>query len=81
MDDKWVSYQFDTCISFIGSAIEGACNELDKDGNRKYNLADLLRADYKLPRPLTEKEKQKKALQWYKNMAVAGRGVKVFKGD
>jgi len=73
---KWAAYQFDAAVSFIGISIENALQEMTK-GVSKYRLSDLLKPEYKLPRPPTDKQEEKNAINWLKMQV--GRGVKVFK--
>lgn len=76
--DKWAAYQFDCAVSFVGITIENALQETIKDKSTpKYKLSDLLKPDYKLPKPPTEQQEAKGAISWLKMQA--GKGVKVFK--
>lgn len=76
--DEWVAYQFDSAISFFGITIENALQETIKDKTTpKYKLSDLLKPGYKLPRPPTEQQEAKGAINWLKMQA--GKGVKVFR--
>lgn len=62
--DRWAAYQFDSAISYFGNAIESALLKQKKIGSGKgqkhvpkYELGQLLRADFRLPRPLTAEQK------------------------
>ncbi len=77
--DLWLMYQFDSAISLVGVTIENALNEtvenLAKQLVPKYTLEELLSTKFKFPKPLTEVEKESKAVDYFKGML----GVKWFK--
>lgn len=58
IEDEWTAYQFDNAVTLFGTAIENAVQEQTRVqmGNRteyrdKYTLGQLLRSDFRLPRP------------------------------
>lgn len=79
--DLWIAYQFNSAIGLVGTTIENALNEMVKGGSdnlvNRYELSDLLKPEFKLPRPLNDKEKQIKSIEWFKSQI--GKGVKWFK--
>lgn len=81
---KWWAYQFDASVTFLGGVLENALYEEINVGSekeprmeKKYELKDIIRQDFRFPRPPTEKEKQKKAINYYKNFM--GKGIKWVK--
>lgn len=82
--DRWAALQFDNAIVFVGTVIDNASQEQTNRGSEKdpkwgpkYTLAQLLDPEFKLPAPLTEKQRERAALDQL--IGMAGRGaVKLF---
>lgn len=81
--DRWTAYQLDSAVLLVGLTIENALNETVEAGTKdeprliaKYEIGDILKPEFRFPRPLTEEEKQVQAINWYK-----GRMGKTFKVD
>lgn len=73
----WVAYQFDSAILAVGIAIENALNEFNKDGSKVYDIETIMQPDFKLPRPLTKEEKERKTIRYLRNWI--GKGIKWVK--
>lgn len=63
IEDQWAALQFDNAVRLIGTAIENASQEMievgigkNKTMQPKYRIAQLLDADFKLPRPKSDKD-------------------------
>lgn len=61
IDDRWTALQFDNAVTLVGNVIENAAQEQIKTGSddkpkwkNKYEMADLLREDFRLPNPNAE---------------------------
>lgn len=89
VSDKWAAYQFDAAVTFLGRALEHYRDELTEVGPPtekklvpKYSMEQLLDQNFLLPRPKSDKERQRDAIAMLK--ALGGRkgsGVKVFKAN
>lgn len=56
VEDEWAAYQFDSAVVLVGTAIEGAAQEMEKRGSDdnprwepKYTMKQLLDEDFRLP--------------------------------
>lgn len=86
--DAWAAYQFDAAVVMVGRVIENAAQEQHNVGGprnpkwvNRYSMDQLLDDAFRLPRPLTEKERERESLRALKAMAGSRRsGVKLFKG-
>lgn len=63
MDDRWAALQFDNAVTLVGTAIEGAAQEMEQRGpddaprwEPKYRMEDLLDPDWRLPRESADRE-------------------------
>jgi hypothetical protein len=86
--ETWIALQFDQAVVYFGNVIENALAERQTvgvgDGQRseaKYTLAQLLRDDFRLPAPerATDRPAGRGVGALLKSMA--GRGVKLWKGE
>ena len=53
IDDRWAAYQFDSAVCLVGTTMENAIQETVKSGDSivpRYTMAQLLDADFRLPR-------------------------------
>lgn len=77
--DLWLMYQFDSAVSLVGVTIENALHEtvenLAKQHVPKYELNELLKPNFKFPKPLTDTEKEAKSVDYFRGML----GVKWYK--
>lgn len=78
--DPWTAYQLDAAVIMVGTGIENALQELENVGTPmqpkyqpKYRLAQLLKQDFRLPAPKTEREMQKSGIEALKAL----KGVRV----
>lgn len=87
ISDPLVAYQVDACVTTFGITIENALLERNETGvgqhrrsEPKYTLTQLLDPAFRLPRPMTEKQKAKQGIQGLLAMAgQRGSGVKKWK--
>ena len=84
--DPWIAYQLDHAVNFLGLTVENAAQEMHKVGIGKdtsyepvYRMDQLLDPEFRLPRPPTEKERQRAAIDSLKAFAGKSNAVKVFK--
>ena len=83
----WESLQFDQAVTMFGVIVENAANEMQEVGPKdykhmvnRYELEQLLDPAFRLPAPLTAKQRERASIDALKTMARGNRsGVKVVK--
>jgi len=86
IDDAWAAYQFDSAVTFFGSAIEAAAQETiwmgagdDKHLEPKYRMGQLLDEDFRLPNPEPKERHGGDGVAALKALAGSVRGIRVHK--
>ena len=82
--DRWAALQFDNAVIFVGTVLDNASQEQTNRGSDKdpkwgprYTMDQLLDPAFRLPAPLTEKQREQAAIE--KLIGMAGGAVKLFK--
>lgn len=70
IEDRWAAYQLDSAVTTLGLILENASQEMEEVGEgknkrllHKYEMAQLLDPDFKLPRPPTPEERDEAAVR------------------
>lgn len=87
IEDRWAAYQLDSAVVFVGNALEAASQEMQKMGSGKntqfvpkYHMDELLDPAFKLPRPESKKDRERKSIAMLRGLAGSkASGVKIFK--
>jgi len=88
IDDAWAAYQFDSAVTFFGSAIEAAAQETewsgagkDKHLEPKYRMGQLLAPDFRLPNPEPKSQHGGDGVAALKALSGRVKGIRVHKVD